>query len=96
MWICSNCNQKNREHRRFCMDCGTGLEGSLCAGCGFLNQLDDRYCGGCGHDLTRSGPEGPGTDPDPSSKKTSAIASPKDLETVMNEVRAEITEKGGA
>jgi len=51
---CPNCGSENDARRRFCGDCGGGLE-LLCLGCGFSNRVGDRFCGGCGIQLVRDG-----------------------------------------
>src|SRR5882757_7242963 len=47
MTTCSACGAENRSGRRFCAQCGTGLE-LQCPSCGAANEPGDRFCGECG------------------------------------------------
>ncbi len=66
---CPDCRAENRDHHRFCVECGTPLA-IVCPECGFANAADGKFCDGCGAVLGRtsaraekaeSQPEGPGT-----------------------------------
>src|SRR5437899_2664654 len=60
--VCSACGTENRAGRRFCSNCGAGLE-LRCAGCGATNEAGDRFCGDCGRPLTEAAPAGPAPAP---------------------------------
>jgi Double zinc ribbon len=47
---CPQCQQENREGRRFCAECGAPLP-LLCSACGFANEAGEKFCGGCGTPL---------------------------------------------
>ncbi len=47
---CLKCHANNRDDRRFCRMCGTGLP-VACAACAFANEAGDTFCGGCGQAL---------------------------------------------
>lgn len=51
---CTQCQQENREGRRFCAACGAPLP-QPCLSCGFTNEAGDRFCGGCGVPLSGPG-----------------------------------------
>jgi class 3 adenylate cyclase/tetratricopeptide (TPR) repeat protein len=53
--VCSACGTENRPGRRFCSNCGAGLE-VRCAGCGATNEPGDRFCGECGRQLVEAAP----------------------------------------
>ncbi len=60
---CSQCQQENREGRRFCAACGTPLS-QTCAACSVVNEPGDKFCGGCGIALIDSpAPSAPPTAP---------------------------------
>jgi len=44
---CSKCAAENREGRKFCAQCGTGLN-LRCPSCGAGNTPGEKYCGECG------------------------------------------------
>jgi len=44
---CGNCGGENPAGKRFCGDCGAGLE-ATCASCGATNPPGKRFCGDCG------------------------------------------------
>jgi predicted ATPase/class 3 adenylate cyclase len=48
---CPQCQQENREGRRFCAECGAPLSLS-CNACTFVNEPGEKFCGGCGVLLT--------------------------------------------
>jgi class 3 adenylate cyclase/tetratricopeptide (TPR) repeat protein len=48
---CPQCQQDNREGRRFCAACGAPLP-FPCPACGFANEAGEKFCGGCGTPLT--------------------------------------------
>src|SRR3954451_20449120 len=50
MSSCSACGTENRTGRRFCAQCGAGLE-VRCSACGTSNDPGDRFCGECGATL---------------------------------------------
>lgn len=52
---CPQCQEENREGRRFCAKCGAPLA-ITCAECGFANEPDDAFCGGCGKAVTAPSP----------------------------------------
>jgi class 3 adenylate cyclase/tetratricopeptide (TPR) repeat protein len=52
---CHQCQQDNREGRRFCAECGAPLPRS-CPACGFANEAGEKFCGGCGTPLTGQPP----------------------------------------
>lgn len=39
----AHCGRENRPVRRFCAECGRGLE-IRCAGCGARNEHEERFC----------------------------------------------------
>jgi len=45
--VCGSCGAENPAGKRFCGDCGAGLE-STCASCGAANPPGKRFCGDCG------------------------------------------------
>lgn len=47
MIVCGTCGAENPAGKRFCGDCGAGLE-STCAACGAANPPGKRFCGDCG------------------------------------------------
>jgi class 3 adenylate cyclase len=47
---CQSCQTFNKDHRRYCRECGTALF-AACTECGFENDAGDKYCGGCGVSL---------------------------------------------
>ncbi len=47
---CPACQTRNKDERRFCMNCGAPLP-VKCANCGFTNDPGAQYCGGCGNSL---------------------------------------------
>jgi len=47
---CPACGQQNNGDKRFCVQCGAGLE-RVCARCGEHCQAGDRFCGACGAPL---------------------------------------------
>jgi class 3 adenylate cyclase/tetratricopeptide (TPR) repeat protein len=47
---CAACGTENRSGRRFCAQCGAGLE-ARCSACGATNDPGDRFCGECGAPL---------------------------------------------
>jgi class 3 adenylate cyclase len=52
---CQQCQQDNREGRRFCAECGAPLP-LPCPACGFANEAGEKFCGGCGTPLTGQPP----------------------------------------
>jgi class 3 adenylate cyclase/tetratricopeptide (TPR) repeat protein len=52
---CQQCQQENREGRRFCAECGAPLP-LPCLACGFANEAGEKFCGGCGTPLTGQPP----------------------------------------
>ncbi len=58
--ICSSCGIENKPGRRFCAECGAGLE-SACAVCGTTFEPGEKFCGSCGARLGAS--SGAGEDP---------------------------------
>src|SRR3972149_561980 len=45
---CSSCGQENREGRKFCVECGAGLE-LACPNGGGGHEAGEKFCGECGH-----------------------------------------------
>jgi len=54
---CSKCNAENREGRKFCAQCGTGLN-PRCPSCGAENTPGEKFCGECGATLARASSAG--------------------------------------
>src|SRR4051794_9362850 len=50
MISCSVCGASNRPGKRFCVQCGSGLE-LRCSSCGAPADAGDRFCGECGSPL---------------------------------------------
>src|SRR5436853_83416 len=50
MIVCSVCGASNRSGKRFCVQCGSGLD-LRCASCGAPAAAGDRFCGECGSPL---------------------------------------------
>ena len=48
---CPQCQNENREGRRFCAGCGSQLDLS-CSSCAFVNESGEKFCGGCSVPLT--------------------------------------------
>src|SRR3972149_5965633 len=47
---CLSCGQENREGRKFCVECGAGLE-LACPNCGQGHEAGEKFCGKCGHPI---------------------------------------------
>ncbi len=52
---CAKCGSDNREGRKFCTTCGTGLVAS-CPKCGAPIELGESFCGECGTALGEAAP----------------------------------------
>jgi hypothetical protein len=48
--FCPSCKHENRAGRKFCADCGAGLELS-CPSCGASAEPGEPFCGECGKSL---------------------------------------------
>jgi len=48
--LCPSCKHENRAGRRFCVDCGAGLE-LTCLSCGASAEPGEPFCGECGKPL---------------------------------------------
>src|SRR5436190_1204188 len=55
---CPACATENRSGRRFCAQCGAGLEAG-CPSCGTANDPGDRFCGACGTALATGASRAP-------------------------------------
>src|SRR5215217_6694335 len=53
MISCSVCGASNRPGKRFCVQCGSGLE-LRCSSCGAPADAGDRFCGECGSPLVNA------------------------------------------
>jgi len=51
--LCPSCGHENRAGRRFCVQCGAGLE-LACSSCGASTEPGGRFCGECGKSLAGS------------------------------------------
>ena len=56
--VCPNCGTENRAGRRFCSECGGGLE-VACPSCGTGNDPTDKFCGSCGTSLAAGAASAP-------------------------------------
>ena len=69
--ICSSCGTANEVGRKFCGECGTGLE-SGCPSCGTQNAPGTKFCGECGTRL--DGSSSTATAPARPSRSPAAVA----------------------
>jgi class 3 adenylate cyclase len=60
--VCPSCGHENRAGRRFCVQCGAGLE-FACPSCGAGAEPGERFCGECGKPLSAGSKPTPPPDP---------------------------------
>ena len=61
--FCPSCKHENREGRKFCVHCGTGLE-LTCPSCGASSEPGERFCGECGAPLSEQAAPQPAAPPE--------------------------------